>query len=135
MAWWLLLQGGGLAADPTLAVLGQRNVPASAVLPLGSMVLLLMSASPQAHLPMPQQATACITAPLRARGLVRSSHAAADALVVWHLPYAAKVAVNHAHRTRRPQEDIESLALIGLIKALRPYCSTASIASWYTEGS
>ena len=44
-----------------------------------------------------------------------------DALVVEHLPFAAKVAANFALRTGRPKEDLEQLAAIGLIKASRRY--------------
>lgn len=51
----------------------------------------------------------------------RSPHAAADALVVEHLPFAAKVAANYARRTGHPKEDLEQLAAIGLIKASRRY--------------
>ena len=42
-----------------------------------------------------------------------------DALVVEHLPFAAKVAANYARRTGHPKEDLEQLAAIGLIKASR----------------
>ena len=52
---------------------------------------------------------------------MRSPHAAADALVVEHLPFAAKVAANYARRTGHPREDLEQLAAIGLIKASRRY--------------
>jgi RNA polymerase sigma factor (sigma-70 family) len=52
---------------------------------------------------------------------MRSLHAAADALVVEHLPFAAKVAANYARRTGHPREDLEQLAAIGLIKASRRY--------------
>ena len=51
----------------------------------------------------------------------RSLHAAADALVAEHLPFAAKVAGNYARRTGHPKEDLEQLAAIGLIKASRRY--------------
>ena len=51
----------------------------------------------------------------------RSPHGAADALVVEHLHFAAKVAVNYARRTGHPKEDLEQLAAIGLIKASRRY--------------
>ena len=51
----------------------------------------------------------------------RSPHGAADALVVEHLPFAAKVAANYARRTGHPKEDLEQLAAIGLIKASRRY--------------
>jgi len=44
-----------------------------------------------------------------------------DALVVEHLPFAAKVAANFARRTGHPREDLEQLAAIGLIKASRRY--------------
>ena len=44
-----------------------------------------------------------------------------DALVVEHLPFAAKVAANYARRTDHPKEDLEQLAAIGLIKASRRY--------------
>ena len=71
--------------------------------------------------PRPQQATARVTTPGRARGPLRSPHAAADALVVEHLPFAAKVAANYARRTGHPKEDLEQLAAIGLIKASRRY--------------
>ena len=50
-----------------------------------------------------------------------SPHAAADALVVEHLPFAARVAANYARRTGHPREDLEQLAAIGLIKASRRY--------------
>jgi DNA-directed RNA polymerase specialized sigma subunit len=53
----------------------------------------------------------------------RSPHAAADALVVEHLPFAARVAANYARRTGHPREDLEQLAAIGLIKASRRYDS------------
>jgi DNA-directed RNA polymerase specialized sigma subunit len=52
---------------------------------------------------------------------LRSPHAAADALVVEHLTFAAKVAANYARRTGHPKEDLEQLAAIGLIKASRRY--------------
>lgn len=80
-----------------------------------------MSTPPHAHRPRPQQATARVTASGRARGPLRSPHAAADALVVEHLPFAAKVAANYARRTGHPREDLEQLAAIGLIKASRRY--------------
>ena len=51
----------------------------------------------------------------------RSHHGAADALVVEHLHFAAKVAANYARRTGHPKEDLEQLAAIGLIKASRRY--------------
>ena len=80
-----------------------------------------MSTTPQAHRPRPQQATARVTTSGRSRGPLRSPHAAADALVVEHLPFAAKVAANYARRTGHPKEDLEQLAAIGLIKASRRY--------------
>ena len=74
------------------------------------------------HRPRPQQATARVTTPYRARApRPCSPHAAADALVVEHLPFAAKVAANYARRTGHPREDLEQLAAIGLIKASRRY--------------
>jgi DNA-directed RNA polymerase specialized sigma subunit len=80
-----------------------------------------MSTPPPAHRPRPQQATAHVTTSVRSRGPLRSPHAAADALVVQHLPFAAKVAANYARRTGHPREDLEQLAAIGLIKASRRY--------------
>ena len=80
-----------------------------------------MSTTPHAHRPKPQQATARVTTSGRSRGPLRSPHAAADALVVEHLPFAAKVAANYARRTGHPKEDLEQLAAIGLIKASRRY--------------
>lgn len=80
-----------------------------------------MSTTPHVHHPRPQQATARVTTSGRARGPLRSPHAAADALVVEHLPFAAKVAANYARRTGHPREDLEQLAAIGLIKASRRY--------------
>ncbi len=80
-----------------------------------------MSTPPHVHRPRPQQATARVTTSGRARGPLRSPHAAADALVVEHLPFAAKVAANYARRTGHPKEDLEQLAAIGLIKASRRY--------------
>ncbi len=82
-----------------------------------------MSTTPHAHRPRPQQATARVTTSGRSRGPLRSPHAAADALVVEHLPFAAKVAANYARRTGHPKEDLEQLAAIGLIKASRRYDS------------
>ena len=80
-----------------------------------------MSHTPHAHRPRPQQATTRVTTSARSRGPLRSPHAAADALVVEHLPFAAKVAANYARRTGHPKEDLEQLAAIGLIKASRRY--------------
>jgi DNA-directed RNA polymerase specialized sigma subunit len=80
-----------------------------------------MSTTPHVHRPKPQQATARVTTSGRSRGPLRSPHAAADALVVEHLPFAAKVAANYARRTGHPKEDLEQLAAIGLIKASRRY--------------
>ena len=80
-----------------------------------------MSTTPHAHRPRPQQATARVTTSGRARGPLRSPHAAADALVVEHRTFAAKVAANYARRTGHPKEDLEQLAAIGLIKASRRY--------------
>ncbi|MCP9832453.1 hypothetical protein KBZ14_12490 [Synechococcus sp. HJ21-Hayes] len=80
-----------------------------------------MSPTPHAHRPRPQQATARVTTSGRSRSPLRSPHAAADALVVEHLPFAAKVAANYARRTGHPKEDLEQLAAIGLIKASRRY--------------
>ena len=80
-----------------------------------------MSTTPHVHHPRPQQATARVTASGLSRGPARSPHAAADALVVEHLPFAAKVAANYARRTGHPREDLEQLAAIGLIKASRRY--------------
>ena len=53
--------------------------------------------------------------------LQRSALQLCDALVVEHLPFAAKVAANFARRTGHPKEDLEQLAAIGLIKASRRY--------------
>lgn len=80
-----------------------------------------MSPSPQVHIPRPQQGTSRVPTPRRGRAPLRSPHAAADALVVEHLPFAAKVAANYARRTGHPKEDLEQLAAIGLIKASRRY--------------
>ena len=80
-----------------------------------------MNTTPHAHRPRPQQATARVTTSGRSRSPLRSPHAAADALVVEHLPFAAKVAANYARRTGHPREDLEQLAAIGLIKASRRY--------------
>ncbi len=80
-----------------------------------------MSPTPHTHRPRPQQAAARVTISGHARGPLRSPHAAADALVVEHLPFAAKVAANYARRTGHPKEDLEQLAAIGLIKASRRY--------------
>jgi len=80
-----------------------------------------MSTPPHVHRPRPQQATARVTTSGLARGPLRSPHAAADALVVEHLTFAAKVAANYARRTGHPKEDLEQLAAIGLIKASRRY--------------
>ena len=80
-----------------------------------------MSNTPHDHHPRPRQATARVTASGLSRGPARSPHAAADALVVKHLPFAARVAANYARRTGHPKEDLEQLAAIGLIKASRRY--------------
>lgn len=80
-----------------------------------------MSTPLHVHRPKPQQATARVRTSGRARGPLCSPHAAADALVVEHLPFAAKVAANYARRTGHPKEDLEQLAAIGLIKASRRY--------------
>jgi DNA-directed RNA polymerase specialized sigma subunit len=80
-----------------------------------------MSTTPHAHRPRLEQATTRVTTSGRARGPLRSPHTAADALVVEHLPFAAKVAANYARRTGHPKEDLEQLAAIGLIKASRRY--------------
>lgn len=80
-----------------------------------------MSTTPHAHCPRPQQAASRVATSGRARGPLRSPHAAADALVVEHLPFAAKVAANYARRTGHPKEDLAQLAAIGLIKASRRY--------------
>jgi len=80
-----------------------------------------MIPTPHAHRPKPQQATARVTTSGRSRGPLCSPHADADALVVEHLPFAAKVAANYARRTGHPKEDLEQLAAIGLIKASRRY--------------
>jgi DNA-directed RNA polymerase specialized sigma subunit len=80
-----------------------------------------MSTAQLAHRPRSQQATARVTTSGRSRGPARSPHAAADALVVEHLPFATKVAANYARRTGHPKEDLEQLAAIGLIKASRRY--------------
>ena len=42
-----------------------------------------------------------------------------DALVVEHLPFAAKVAANYARRTGHPKEDLEQLAAIGFAVYLK----------------
>ena len=82
------------------------------------------------HLPRPQDSPE-----LRVSGGVRTTDVAVrpceirqrsalqvcDALVVEHLPFAAKVAANFARRTGHPREDLEQLAAIGLIKASRRY--------------
>ena len=79
------------------------------------------SPDPQ-HRPRPQQASASPATPRRRAGLRPCSpHAAADALVVEHLPFAARVAANYARRTGHPREDLEQLVAIGLIKASRRY--------------
>jgi DNA-directed RNA polymerase specialized sigma subunit len=80
-----------------------------------------MSTTPHTHRSRPQKVTARVTTSGRSRGPLRSPHAAADALVVEHLPFAAKVAANYARRTGHPKEDLEQLAAIGLIKASRRY--------------
>ena len=81
-----------------------------------------MSTPPPAHRPRPQQASARPATPGRRAGpRPCSPHAAADALVVQHLSFAARVAANYARRTGHPREDLEQLAAIGLIKASRRY--------------
>lgn len=87
-----------------------------------------MSAAPANHCPRPQQPAPMRTIASRRAHRCRlrpgrSPHAAADALVVEHLPFAAKVAANYARRTGHPKEDLEQLAAIGLIKASRRYDS------------
>jgi DNA-directed RNA polymerase specialized sigma subunit len=79
------------------------------------------------HHPRPLQLVAAAGSSAVSSGLssrkrpCRSPHAAADALVVEHLPFAARVAANYARRTGHPKEDLEQLAAIGLIKASRRY--------------
>ena len=87
-----------------------------------------MSPTPQKHSPRPLQPAPTgnsAIAPRRSNCCRqrpnRSPHGAADALVVEHLPFAAKVAANYARRTGHPKEDLEQLAAIGLIKASRRY--------------
>jgi DNA-directed RNA polymerase specialized sigma subunit len=87
-----------------------------------------MSPAPANHCPRPPQPAvmhASAIARRRNSGCRqrsrRSPHAAADALVVEHLPFAARVAANYARRTGHPREDLEQLAAIGLIKASRRY--------------
>lgn len=80
------------------------------------------------HCPRPQQPAPMRTIASRRAHRCRlrpgrSPHAAADALVVEHLPFAARVAANYARRTGHPREDLEQLAAIGLIKASRRYDS------------
>jgi len=82
------------------------------------------------HIPRPQDSTELLTSGrARTTGLAvrpcearqRSELQVCDALVVEHLPFAAKVAANYARRTGHPKEDLEQLAAIGLIKASRRY--------------
>jgi DNA-directed RNA polymerase specialized sigma subunit len=84
-----------------------------------------MTSAHAQHQPRPhaQQATPMRTNAIASRrsDRCRSPHAAADALVVQYLPFAAKVAANYARRTGHPKEDLEQLAAIGLIKASRRY--------------
>jgi DNA-directed RNA polymerase specialized sigma subunit len=88
-----------------------------------------MSPAPPNHHPRPLQpgaAAGSTSFPCRLSSRKRpcsSPHAAADALVVEHLPFAARVAANYARRTGHPKEDLEQLAAIGLIKASRRYDS------------
>ena len=82
-----------------------------------------MSPASTNHCPRPQQPAPIRTIASRRAHRCRSPHAAADALVVEHLPFAAKVAANYARRTGHPKEDLEQLAAIGLIKASRRYDS------------
>jgi len=80
-----------------------------------------MASHPPTQPPRPHACSTVRTASPSRRGPLRSIHAAADALVVEHLPFAAKVAANFARRTGHPKEDLEQLAAIGLIKASRRY--------------
>ncbi len=48
-------------------------------------------------------------------------HTAADALALEHRDLAEKIAGNFARRTVHPKEDLQQLAMIGLIKAARRY--------------
>ena len=89
-----------------------------------------MTPAPGHHHPRPLRSEATRNGGIAARRSTscrqkagRSPHAVADALVVQHLPFAAKVAANYARRTGHPREDLEQLAAIGLIKASRRYDS------------
>jgi DNA-directed RNA polymerase specialized sigma subunit len=89
-----------------------------------------MPPAPAHHHPRPLRSAATRNGGIAARRSTscrqkagRSPHAVADALVVEHLPFAAKVAANDARRTGHPREDLEQLAAIGLIKASRRYDS------------
>jgi RNA polymerase sigma factor (sigma-70 family) len=83
------------------------------------------------HLPRPLAPPGATASGLRCSGVhlavrpcetrQRSALQVCDALVVEHLPFAAKVAANFARRTGHPREDLEQLAAIGLIKASRRY--------------
>ena len=81
------------------------------------------------HLPRPLTPTGATASGVSTTGMAvrpcqirqRSALRVCDALVVEHLPFAAKVAANYARRTGHPKEDLEQLAAIGLIKASRRY--------------
>ncbi len=95
-----------------------------------------MPPAPAHHHPRPLRSAATRNGGIAARRSTscrqkagRSPHAVADALVVEHLPFAAKVAANDARRTGHPREDLEQLAAIGLIKASRRYDSHHPIRS------
>lgn len=48
-------------------------------------------------------------------------HAAANALALQHRDIAATVAGNISHRTGHPKEDLEQIAMLGIIQAARRY--------------
>ena len=49
------------------------------------------------------------------------AHAAANALALQHRDIGATVAVNISCRTGHPKEDLEQIAMLGIIQASRPY--------------
>jgi DNA-directed RNA polymerase specialized sigma24 family protein len=77
----------------------------------------------RAHPPACQQAVQLVIAfpakPRRHRPV--NPHAAANALALQHRDIAKTVAGNISHRTGHPKEDLEQIAMLGIIQAARRY--------------
>ena len=53
--------------------------------------------------------------------MTRDTHAAANALALQHRDIAATVVANISRRTGHPRDDLEQIAMLGILQAARRY--------------